>query len=111
MAPKNPNIKSAEQLSVFLRHVVNVFKQTQSGKHVALSIANHIPPWWLRNLFLILENCVTNQISQVLIMFFCCSVCVRCVCVCVCVFVILPVSVCVYLFVLPCVRVFVCVCV
>ncbi|XP_031430230.1 protein furry homolog-like [Clupea harengus] len=31
VAPKNPNIKSAEQLSVFLRHVVNVFKQTQSG--------------------------------------------------------------------------------
>lgn len=32
VSPKNPNIKSAEQLSVFLRHVVNVFKQTPSGK-------------------------------------------------------------------------------
>ncbi|XP_066533696.1 protein furry homolog-like isoform X2 [Hoplias malabaricus] len=31
MSPKNPNIKSAEQLSVFLRHVVTVFKQTPSG--------------------------------------------------------------------------------
>ncbi|XP_017543392.1 protein furry homolog-like [Pygocentrus nattereri] len=31
MSPKNPNIKSAEQLSVFLRHVVTVFKQTQAG--------------------------------------------------------------------------------
>ncbi|XP_076873674.1 protein furry homolog-like isoform X3 [Brachyhypopomus gauderio] len=29
MSPKNPNIKSAEQLSVFLRHVVTVFKHTQ----------------------------------------------------------------------------------
>ncbi|XP_076134284.1 protein furry homolog-like isoform X3 [Alosa pseudoharengus] len=31
VSPKNPNIKSADQLSVFLRHVVNVFKQTQAG--------------------------------------------------------------------------------
>uniref|UniRef100_A0A671LQ24 Protein furry homolog-like n=1 Tax=Sinocyclocheilus anshuiensis TaxID=1608454 RepID=A0A671LQ24_9TELE len=31
VSPKNPNIKSADQLSVFLRHVVNVFKQTPSG--------------------------------------------------------------------------------
>ncbi|XP_053470600.1 protein furry homolog-like isoform X1 [Ictalurus furcatus] len=31
MSPKNTNIKSAEQLSVFLRHVVTVFKQSQSG--------------------------------------------------------------------------------
>uniref|UniRef100_A0AAR2KVV7 Furry homolog, like n=1 Tax=Pygocentrus nattereri TaxID=42514 RepID=A0AAR2KVV7_PYGNA len=31
MSPKNPNIKSAEQLSVFLRHVVTVFKQTQAA--------------------------------------------------------------------------------
>uniref|UniRef100_A0A8B9KWN7 Furry homolog, like n=1 Tax=Astyanax mexicanus TaxID=7994 RepID=A0A8B9KWN7_ASTMX len=31
MSPKNPNIKSAEQLSVFLRHVVTVFKQTPSA--------------------------------------------------------------------------------
>ncbi|KAJ8277121.1 hypothetical protein GJAV_G00071690 [Gymnothorax javanicus] len=31
VSPKNPNIKSAEQLTVFLTHVVNVFKQSQSG--------------------------------------------------------------------------------
>uniref|UniRef100_H2UL19 Furry homolog, like n=1 Tax=Takifugu rubripes TaxID=31033 RepID=H2UL19_TAKRU len=31
VSPKNPNIKSADQLSVFVRHVVNVFKQSQSG--------------------------------------------------------------------------------
>lgn len=31
MSPKNTNIKSAEQLGVFLRHVVTVFKQSQSG--------------------------------------------------------------------------------
>ncbi|XP_052391588.1 protein furry homolog-like isoform X2 [Carassius gibelio] len=31
VSPKNPNIKSADHLSVFLRHVVNVFKQTPSG--------------------------------------------------------------------------------
>ncbi|XP_051952378.1 protein furry homolog-like isoform X2 [Xyrauchen texanus] len=31
VSPKNPNIKSADQLSVFLCHVVNVFKQTPSG--------------------------------------------------------------------------------
>ncbi|XP_078141897.1 protein furry homolog-like isoform X4 [Centroberyx gerrardi] len=31
VSPKNPNIKSADQLSVFLRHVVTVFKQSQAG--------------------------------------------------------------------------------
>lgn len=31
VSPKNPNIKSADQLSAFVRHVVNVFKQSQSG--------------------------------------------------------------------------------
>ncbi|KAJ8377114.1 hypothetical protein SKAU_G00076940 [Synaphobranchus kaupii] len=31
VSPKNPNIKSADQLTVFLTHVVNVFKQSQSG--------------------------------------------------------------------------------
>ena len=31
VSPKNPNIKSADQLCVFLRHVVTVFKQSQSG--------------------------------------------------------------------------------
>ena len=31
VAPKNPQIKSAEQLSVFLRHVVAVFKQSSAG--------------------------------------------------------------------------------
>ncbi|XP_065113196.1 protein furry homolog-like isoform X3 [Paramisgurnus dabryanus] len=34
VSPKNPSIKSADQLSVFLRHVVNVFKQTPSGYHL-----------------------------------------------------------------------------
>ncbi|XP_052315745.1 protein furry homolog-like isoform X4 [Oncorhynchus keta] len=31
VSPKNPNIKSADQLCVFLRHVVTVFKHSQSG--------------------------------------------------------------------------------
>uniref|UniRef100_A0A8D3CHN0 Furry homolog, like n=1 Tax=Scophthalmus maximus TaxID=52904 RepID=A0A8D3CHN0_SCOMX len=31
VSPKNPNIKSADQLSVFVRHVVTVFKNSQSG--------------------------------------------------------------------------------
>ncbi|XP_072295543.1 protein furry homolog-like isoform X5 [Eucyclogobius newberryi] len=31
VSPKNPNIKSADQLSVFARHVVTVFKYSQSG--------------------------------------------------------------------------------
>ncbi|KAM6963189.1 protein furry homolog-like isoform 7-T7 [Aplochiton taeniatus] len=31
VSPKNPNIKSADQLSFFLRHVVTVFKQPPSG--------------------------------------------------------------------------------
>ncbi|KAI1888720.1 hypothetical protein AGOR_G00171640 [Albula goreensis] len=31
VSPKNPNIKSADQLTVFLTHVVTVFKQSQSG--------------------------------------------------------------------------------
>ncbi|KAM4547917.1 protein furry homolog-like isoform 5-T5 [Odontesthes bonariensis] len=31
VSPKNPNIKSAEQLSVFVRHVVTVFKHSQTG--------------------------------------------------------------------------------
>jgi len=31
VSPKNPNIKSAEQLSVFVRHVATVFKLSPSG--------------------------------------------------------------------------------
>nr|XP_057928166.1 protein furry homolog-like isoform X1 [Doryrhamphus excisus] len=31
VSPKNPNIKSADQLSVFVRHIVTVFKHSQSG--------------------------------------------------------------------------------
>ncbi|XP_037530317.1 protein furry homolog-like [Nematolebias whitei] len=31
VSPKNPNIKSADQLSVFIRHVVTIFKQSQTG--------------------------------------------------------------------------------
>ncbi|NXD16614.1 FRYL protein, partial [Nothocercus nigrocapillus] len=31
VSAKNPNIKSAEQLTVFLKHVVSIFKQTSSG--------------------------------------------------------------------------------
>uniref|UniRef100_A0A1A8VFK9 Furry homolog-like n=1 Tax=Nothobranchius furzeri TaxID=105023 RepID=A0A1A8VFK9_NOTFU len=31
VSPKNPNIKSADQLSVFVRHVVAVFKHSQTG--------------------------------------------------------------------------------
>uniref|UniRef100_A0A3B4B005 Uncharacterized protein n=1 Tax=Periophthalmus magnuspinnatus TaxID=409849 RepID=A0A3B4B005_9GOBI len=31
VSPKNPNIKSADQLCVFARHVVTVFKHSQSG--------------------------------------------------------------------------------
>ncbi|XP_068448810.1 protein furry homolog-like isoform X6 [Clinocottus analis] len=31
VSPKNPNIKSAEQLSVFVRHVATVFKHSPSG--------------------------------------------------------------------------------
>uniref|UniRef100_A0A7N5ZQE6 Furry homolog, like n=1 Tax=Anabas testudineus TaxID=64144 RepID=A0A7N5ZQE6_ANATE len=31
VSPKNPNIKSADQLSVFVRHVVTVFRHSQSG--------------------------------------------------------------------------------
>uniref|UniRef100_A0A665TRI3 Furry homolog, like n=1 Tax=Echeneis naucrates TaxID=173247 RepID=A0A665TRI3_ECHNA len=31
VSPKNPNIKSTDQLSVFVRHVVTVFKHSQSG--------------------------------------------------------------------------------
>lgn len=31
VSAKNPNIKSAEQLTVFLKHVVSIFKQSSSG--------------------------------------------------------------------------------
>ncbi|XP_014830699.1 PREDICTED: protein furry homolog-like isoform X7 [Poecilia mexicana] len=34
VSPKNSNIKSADQLSVFVRHVVTVFKQSQTGFHL-----------------------------------------------------------------------------
>ncbi|XP_069049817.1 protein furry homolog-like isoform X4 [Lepisosteus oculatus] len=34
VSPKNPNIKSADQLTVFLRHVVAVFKQSQPGNQL-----------------------------------------------------------------------------
>lgn len=33
VSPKNPNIKSSDQLSVFVRHVVNVFKLSQTGMY------------------------------------------------------------------------------
>lgn len=32
VSAKNPSIKSAEQLTVFLKHVVSIFKQSSSGK-------------------------------------------------------------------------------
>lgn len=32
ITPKNPNSKSTEQLSNFLRHVVSVFKESKSGE-------------------------------------------------------------------------------
>ncbi|XP_069780798.1 protein furry homolog-like [Narcine bancroftii] len=31
VSPKNPNIKTAEQLTVFLKHVMSIFKQSRSG--------------------------------------------------------------------------------
>lgn len=31
VSAKNPSIKSAEQLTTFLKHVVSVFKQSSSG--------------------------------------------------------------------------------
>ncbi|XP_041054324.1 protein furry homolog-like isoform X1 [Carcharodon carcharias] len=31
VSPKNPNIKTAEQLTVFLKHVISIFKQSRSG--------------------------------------------------------------------------------
>ncbi|XP_051889343.1 protein furry homolog-like isoform X5 [Pristis pectinata] len=31
VSPKNPNIKTAEQLTVFLKHVMSIFKQCRSG--------------------------------------------------------------------------------
>lgn len=31
VSAKNPNIKSAEQLTAFLKHVVSVFKQSNAG--------------------------------------------------------------------------------
>ncbi|GCC24685.1 hypothetical protein chiPu_0003087 [Chiloscyllium punctatum] len=31
VSPKNPNIKTAEQLTVFLKHVISIFKQQRSG--------------------------------------------------------------------------------
>lgn len=35
ITPKNPNSKSTEQLSNFLRHVVSVFKESKSGEGAA----------------------------------------------------------------------------
>lgn len=32
ITPKNPNSKSTEQLSNFLRHVISVFKESKTGK-------------------------------------------------------------------------------
>ena len=42
VAPKNPQIKSAEQLSVFLRHVVAVFKQSNAGWNYDTPPTDHI---------------------------------------------------------------------
>lgn len=34
ITPKNPNSKSTEQLSNFLRHVVSVLKESKSGENL-----------------------------------------------------------------------------
>lgn len=36
ITPKNPNSKSAEQLSNFLRHVISVFKESKSGEYMLM---------------------------------------------------------------------------
>lgn len=36
ITPKNPNSKSTEQLSNFLRHVVSVFKESKSGEKLLM---------------------------------------------------------------------------
>lgn len=36
ITPKNPNSKSTEQLSNFLRHVVSVLKESKSGQSPVL---------------------------------------------------------------------------
>ena len=38
ITPKNPNSKSTEQLSNFLRHVVSVFKESKSGEILHLNV-------------------------------------------------------------------------
>lgn len=55
MSPKNTNIKSAEQLSVFLRHVVTVFKQSQSGRCVLL--------FCMFNILLLIRDVVSKSIE------------------------------------------------
>lgn len=37
ISPKNPNSKSTEQLSNFLRHVVSVLKESKSGQNLQSS--------------------------------------------------------------------------
>lgn len=61
VSPKNPNIKSAEQLSVFVRHVVNIFRQSQTG-----SLSTPDPLWVLVcfGLDLELSLCSFLQISN-----------------------------------------------
>ncbi|XP_069487793.1 protein furry homolog-like isoform X2 [Ambystoma mexicanum] len=38
VSAKNPSIKSAEQLSIFLKHVISVFKQSRSGFQLELQL-------------------------------------------------------------------------
>lgn len=38
ITPKNPNSKSTEQLSNFLRHVISVFKESKSGVELTMLI-------------------------------------------------------------------------
>ena len=40
ITPKNPNSKSTEQLSNFLRHVVSVFKESKSGEEPLVLMPN-----------------------------------------------------------------------
>lgn len=42
VSPKNPNIKSADQLSVFVRHVVTVFKHSQTGVYDNNYLLHHL---------------------------------------------------------------------
>lgn len=66
ITPKNPNSKSTEQLSNFLRHVVSVFKESKSGEKPLRNIRPNLLPYDSRVAFLKIHIPFSNDLFKAL---------------------------------------------